>query len=74
MPSRYAWTSSAIVSADVYLVVIRVDDAPSAERVARRHGAVTRFRQHRQVGAHQLEEIELSVQGLSLTLLSTDLP
>jgi methylmalonyl-CoA/ethylmalonyl-CoA epimerase len=58
----------------VYSVVIRVGDAPSAEQLARRHGAVTRFRQHRQVGAHQLEEIELSVQGLSLTLLSTDLP
>jgi methylmalonyl-CoA/ethylmalonyl-CoA epimerase len=58
----------------VYSVVIRVGDAPAAEQVARRYGARTRFRQHRGGDGFELDEIEISVLGLPLTFLSTDLP
>jgi methylmalonyl-CoA/ethylmalonyl-CoA epimerase len=58
----------------VYSLVIRVADAPDAETVAARYGATTSFRQHRQGDGWTLEEIELSVLGLPVTLLSTDLP
>jgi 4-hydroxyphenylpyruvate dioxygenase-like putative hemolysin len=58
----------------VYSVVIRVGDAPAAEQVAQRYGAQTRFHQHRGGDGFELDEIELSVLGLPLTLLSTDLP
>jgi 4-hydroxyphenylpyruvate dioxygenase-like putative hemolysin len=58
----------------VYSVVIRVGDAPAAEQVAQRYGAQTRFHQHRGGEGFELDEIELSVLGLPLTFLSTDLP
>lgn len=58
----------------VYSVVIRVGDALAAEQVARRYGARTRFRQHRGGDGFGLDEIEISVLGLPLTFLSTDLP
>jgi methylmalonyl-CoA/ethylmalonyl-CoA epimerase len=58
----------------VYSVVIRVGDAPGAEQVAKRYGAQTRFHQHRGGDGFELDEIELSVLGLPLTFLSTDLP
>lgn len=58
----------------VYSVVIRVANAPAAEEVAHRHTAVARFRQHRAGPGYELDEIELTVQGLPVTLLSTDLP
>jgi methylmalonyl-CoA/ethylmalonyl-CoA epimerase len=58
----------------VYSVVIRVGDAPAAEQVAQRYGAQTRFRQHRGGDGYELDEIEISVLGLPLTFLSTDLP
>jgi 4-hydroxyphenylpyruvate dioxygenase-like putative hemolysin len=58
----------------VYSVVIRVGDAPTAEQVAKRYGAQTRFHQHRSGEGFELDEIELSVLGLPLTFLSTDLP
>ena len=58
----------------VYSVVIRVDDAQAAEQVARRYGAQTRFQQHRGGDGFELDEIEISVLGLPLTFLSTDLP
>jgi 4-hydroxyphenylpyruvate dioxygenase-like putative hemolysin len=60
--------------AGVYSVVIRVGDAPAAEQVAERYGAQTRFHQHRGGDGYELDEIEISVLGLPLTLLSTDLP
>jgi 4-hydroxyphenylpyruvate dioxygenase-like putative hemolysin len=60
--------------AGVYSVVIRVGDAPAAERVAQRYGAQTLFRQHRSGDGYELDEIEVSVLGLPLTFLSTDLP
>ena len=58
----------------VYSVVIRVGDAPAAEQVAQRYGAQTRFHQHRGGEGFELDEIELSVLGLPLTFLSSDLP
>jgi 4-hydroxyphenylpyruvate dioxygenase-like putative hemolysin len=58
----------------VYSVVIRVGDAPAAEQVAQRCGAQTRFHQHRGGEGYELDEIEISVLGLPLTFLSTDLP
>ena len=58
----------------VYSVVIRVGDASAAEQVAQRYGAGTRFHQHRGGDGYELDEIEISVLGLPLTLLSTDLP
>jgi 4-hydroxyphenylpyruvate dioxygenase-like putative hemolysin len=58
----------------VYSVVIRVGDAQAAEQVAHRYGAQTQFQQHRGGDGYELDEIELSVLGLPLTFLSTDLP
>jgi 4-hydroxyphenylpyruvate dioxygenase-like putative hemolysin len=58
----------------VYSVVIRVGDASAAEQVAQRYGAQTRFHQHRGGDGYELDEIEISVLGLPLTFLSTDLP
>jgi methylmalonyl-CoA/ethylmalonyl-CoA epimerase len=58
----------------VYTIALRVGDAASAEVIARRYGAVTNFRQHRDGDGWQLDEIETGVRGLPLTLLSTDLP
>jgi 4-hydroxyphenylpyruvate dioxygenase-like putative hemolysin len=58
----------------VYSVVIRVGDASAAEQVAQRYGAWTRFHQHRGGDGYELDEIEISVLGLPLTFLSTDLP
>jgi 4-hydroxyphenylpyruvate dioxygenase-like putative hemolysin len=58
----------------VYSVVIRVGDSPAAEQVARRYGAQIRLRQHRGGDGYELDEIEISVLGLPLTFLSTDLP
>jgi methylmalonyl-CoA/ethylmalonyl-CoA epimerase len=60
--------------AGVYSVVIRVGDAPAAEQLAQRYGAQTLFHQHRGGDGYQLDEIEISVLGLPLTFLSTDLP
>jgi 4-hydroxyphenylpyruvate dioxygenase-like putative hemolysin len=58
----------------VYTLALRVDDAPVAEQIARRYGATTNFRQHRDGDGWQLDEIEMTVLGLPVTLLSTDLP
>ena len=58
----------------VYSVVIRVDDAHAAEQVARRYGSRTQFQQHRGGDGFELDEIEISVLGLPLTFLATDLP
>jgi len=58
----------------VFSVVVRVGDAPAAEQVAQRYGAQTRFRQHRGGDGFELDEIEISVLGLPLTFLATDLP
>ena len=58
----------------VYSLAVRVADAPGAQAIAARYGATTTFHQHRDGDGWALEEIELSVLGLPITLLSTDLP
>lgn len=58
----------------VYSLAIRVADAPGAQAITARYGATTTFHQHRDGDGWKLEEIELSVLGLPITLLSTDLP
>jgi 4-hydroxyphenylpyruvate dioxygenase-like putative hemolysin len=58
----------------VYSVALRVADITTAEAVAARYGSVPKFRQHREVGGFELDESEMTVLGLPLTLLATDLP
>jgi 4-hydroxyphenylpyruvate dioxygenase-like putative hemolysin len=58
----------------VYSVVLRVADIATAEEVAARYGARTRFRQHRTGDGFELDESEMTVAGLPMTLLATDLP
>lgn len=57
----------------VYTVVVKVPDAEAAESVAERYGSATRFRQSLDGDGSYLHEIELSVLGLQLTMLSTNL-
>ena len=56
----------------VYTVVIRVPDAADAESVTQRYGSTTRFRQGFSGEGSYLDEVDLSVLGLPLTLLSTN--
>ena len=58
----------------VYTVVVRVPEADAAETVARRYGSTTRFRQHIAGEGTYLDEIDLSVRDLPLTLLATNIP
>jgi 4-hydroxyphenylpyruvate dioxygenase-like putative hemolysin len=58
----------------VYTVVMRVPAASAAEAVAERYGATTRFRQSLGGEGSYLDEVDLSVFGLPLTFLSTDMP
>ena len=58
----------------VYTVVIRVPGASAAEAVAERYGATTRFRQSFEGEGTYLDEVDLSVLGLPLTFLSTNVP
>ena len=58
----------------VYTVVLRVPGASAAETVAERYGSRTRFRQSFSGDGSYLDEIDLSVFGLPLTLLSTNIP
>lgn len=58
----------------IYTVVVRVPDAAAAEAVTVRYGASTRFRQGLSGEGSYLHEIDLSVLGLPLTLLSTNVP
>jgi methylmalonyl-CoA/ethylmalonyl-CoA epimerase len=57
----------------VYTVVVRVPDIAEAENVATRYGSETRFRQSFSGEGSYLDEIDLSVLGLPLTFLSTDI-
>ncbi|OBK43675.1 hypothetical protein [Mycobacterium sp. 1081908.1] len=57
----------------VYSVVIRVPAASAAEDVAKRYGAITRFRQSLAGEGSHLDEIDLSVLGLPLTFLATNI-
>ncbi|CQD16907.1 hypothetical protein A5746_25690 [Mycolicibacterium conceptionense] len=56
----------------VYTVVVRVPDAGAAEAVTQRYGSMTRFRQGFSGEGSYLDEIDLSVLGLPLTFLSTN--
>ncbi len=58
----------------VFTVVVQVPGASEAEDVAKRYGSTTRFRQGFEGEGNYLEEIDLSVLGLPLTFLSTNLP
>lgn len=58
----------------VYTVVLRVRGASDAEAVTERYGSKTRFRQSFSGEGSYLDEIDLSVFGLPLTLLSTNVP
>ena len=58
----------------VYTVVLRVPGASAAEAVTERYGSRTRFRQSFSGEGSYLDEIDLSVFGLPLTLLSTNIP
>jgi 4-hydroxyphenylpyruvate dioxygenase-like putative hemolysin len=58
----------------VYTVVIRVPAASAAEDIAERYGGTTRFRQNFEGEGSYLDEIDLSVLGLPLTFLATDIP
>ena len=58
----------------VFTVVVQVPGASQAEDIARRYGATIRFRQGFEGEGNYLEEIDLSVLGLPLTFLSTNLP
>ncbi len=58
----------------VYTVVIRVPDAAAAEGTAERHGSTVRFRQEFAGEGSYLDEIDLSVLGLPLTFLATNVP
>lgn len=57
----------------IYTVVIRVPGASSAEAIAERYGAITRFQQSFEGDGSYLHEVDLSVLGLPLTFLSTNL-
>jgi methylmalonyl-CoA/ethylmalonyl-CoA epimerase len=56
----------------VYTVVLRVPDASAAELTTERYGSTTRFRQSFSGEGSYLDEVELSVSGLPLTFLSTN--
>jgi methylmalonyl-CoA/ethylmalonyl-CoA epimerase len=58
----------------VYTVVLRVPDTSAAEAVAERYGSTTRFRQSFDGEGSYLHEVDLSVFGLPLTMLSTNVP
>jgi methylmalonyl-CoA/ethylmalonyl-CoA epimerase len=58
----------------VYTVVLRVPGAADGEVVTERYGSKTRFRQSFSGEGSHLDEIDLSVFGLPLTLLSTNIP
>jgi hypothetical protein len=58
----------------VYTAVRRVPWASEAEAVTERYGAKTRFRPSISGEGSYLDEIDLSVSGLPLTMLSIHAP
>jgi methylmalonyl-CoA/ethylmalonyl-CoA epimerase len=58
----------------VYTVVLRVSGAAAAEAITERYGSTTRFRQSFSGDGSYLDEIDLSVFGIPLTFLSTNVP
>jgi 4-hydroxyphenylpyruvate dioxygenase-like putative hemolysin len=57
----------------IYTVVLQVPEAAAAEAVTDRYGAAIRFRQKLEGDGTHLEEIDLSVLDLPLTLLDTNI-
>lgn len=58
----------------IYTVVVKVADAAAAETITENYGSSTRFRQGFASEGSYLDETDLSVLGLPLTLLSTNVP
>lgn len=58
----------------VYTVVIQVPGVTVAESVTQRYGSTTRFSQHIDGDGTYLDEIDLTVRDLPLTLLGTNIP
>ncbi|BCZ24162.1 VOC family protein [Mycobacterium senriense] len=58
----------------VFTVVIGVPEAAKADAVAERYGATTRFRQHMEGDGTFLDENDVSILGLPLTFLATNIP
>ncbi|MFL6083016.1 MAG: hypothetical protein ACJ74F_07365 [Mycobacterium sp.] len=56
----------------VYTVVVQVPGASAAEAITERYGSTIRFRQSFSGEGSYLDEIDLSVSGLPLTFLSTN--
>ena len=58
----------------IYTVVVKVADAAAAETITENYGSSTRFRQGFSGEGSYLDETDLSVLGIPLTLLSTNVP
>jgi methylmalonyl-CoA/ethylmalonyl-CoA epimerase len=58
----------------VYTVVLQVPGATAAESVAERYGSITRYRFDISGEGTYCDEVELSVLGLPLTFMSTNIP
>jgi methylmalonyl-CoA/ethylmalonyl-CoA epimerase len=59
----------------VYSVVVRTAEIDGPIRAVASHGASVRYRQHRETGDIVVDEADLTpVLGMSITLLSTNLP
>ncbi|HEX5254103.1 MAG TPA: hypothetical protein VFW69_09560 [Mycobacterium sp.] len=58
----------------VFTVVIGVPEAAAADAVAERYGATTRFRQRIEGEGTYLDENDVSILGLPLTFLATNIP
>lgn len=56
----------------VYTVVLRVPEASAAESLTAQYGSTTRFRQSFSGEGSYLDEVDLSVFGIPLTFLSTN--
>ena len=56
----------------VYTVILQVPEASAAEAVTERYGSTTRFRQRFDGEGSYFHEIDLSVFGLPLTFLATN--
>ncbi|MDG4665711.1 hypothetical protein [Mycobacterium sp. 236(2023)] len=57
----------------IYTVVLQVPEVAAAEQVAQRYGSAVRFRQGFSGDGSYLDEIDLSVLGLPLTFLATNI-
>jgi methylmalonyl-CoA/ethylmalonyl-CoA epimerase len=58
----------------VYTVVLQVPAASAAESVAQRYGSTTRYRFDISGEGTYVNEVELSVLGLPITFMSTNIP